>query len=109
MTRRIRLDFMVKCSECGQEAPAFSRGDRYWTHCLVCGSMWHWTHPGITDRASHGRPICIHNPPLEECRRGYMKSCRICLATMFKPPILEPAKGILMADTQPIGGVSSGA
>lgn len=102
MTRRIRLDFTVKCSECGQEAPVFSRGDHLWSHCLVCGCRWYWSHPGITERARAGRAICIHQPPLEECKNGYMRRCKICLATMFKPPILEPARGILAAGGEPI-------
>ena len=75
----------------------FSRNDNFWSHCLSCGAIWFWKNPMITERVSHGRPVCIHNPPLREVRRGYMRSCSICLIRMFKPPLLEGVKGLLQS------------
>ena len=95
MNRRKRLGFSVACTECGAVAGAFQKGDGYWSHCLNCGSIWFWKNPAITDRVAHGHPVCIHNPPVQEVRRGYMRNCAICRVRMFKPPLLEAAKGLL--------------
>lgn len=109
MARRIRLDFTITCTECNGSASVFEKGDRFWTHCLTCGAMYFWKNPLITERISQGRPICLHGAPLTECKTGYTRNCRICRVRMFRPPLLEGAKGILAAGMEPITRVSSGA
>ena len=89
MARRVTLATGLECSECAAASSSlFERSDRYWTHCLNCGSQWFFQNPGIADRVAHGRPVCLHDPPRVQTRRGYTRWCPICRTRHFRPPPL---------------------